>query len=99
MENRPIILQVPLVNPKGKTCELEMLCILFCLMIPSSALADEVRLRDGDVLAGTVLHSSDEQIILDHPGLGRLTIPAQAVDSFSVAAAPAGGTEGGRFCG
>ena len=60
-----------------------VLCILLALMIPVSALADEVRLRNGDVLDGTILERNDEQIILDHPDLGRLTIPTNAIDSIS----------------
>ncbi len=60
-----------------------VLCILLALMIPVSALADEVRLRNGDTLVGTILHHSDDQIILEHPDLGRLAIPTNAIDSIS----------------
>lgn len=76
--NPPLILKF-----KGLPRGLLVLCILFGLMIPAIAPADEIRLRNGDVLDGAILDRSDEQIILEHPDLGRLTIPADAIDSVS----------------
>lgn len=76
--NPPFILRF-----RGLPRGLLVLCILLSLMFPASGLADEVRLRNGDVVDGTILDRSDAQIILDHADLGRLTIPTNAIDSIS----------------
>jgi hypothetical protein len=66
--------------------ELLLRYILLTLIIPVSSLADEVRLRNGDVLEGTVLDRTDAEIVLEHPDLGRMTIPTRVVESISEAA-------------
>ena len=62
--------------------ELLVLYVLLTLIFPVSSLADEVRLRNGDVLEGTILDRTDAEIVLEHPDLGRMTIPTDAIDSL-----------------
>jgi hypothetical protein len=70
-------------RPRRVPPELLVLYVLLTLILPVSGLADEVRLRNGDVLDGTIVDRSDAQIVLEHPDLGRLTIPTDAIDSVS----------------
>ncbi len=58
-----------------------LLLIVFSLMSPRSVRGEEIRLKNGDVLHGTVVEYNEAGLILDHPNLGRLTLPADAVDS------------------
>lgn len=41
-----------------------------------AARADTVELKSGEKLEGTVLEKTDEQIVMEHPVLGRIIIPA-----------------------
>jgi len=43
-----------------------------------------VTLQSGDTLSGTLVEETDEQVVIDHPTLGRLTIPIASVSSLSV---------------
>jgi len=45
-----------------------------------TALADTVELTSGDKLEGTIVEENDEGVVLDHPVLGRLTIPASDIE-------------------
>lgn len=58
-----------------------LLLIVFSLMSPRSVRGEEIRLKNGDVLHGTVVEYNEAGLILDHPNLGRLTLPVDAVDS------------------
>lgn len=49
------------------------------------AMADQVELSSGDVLTGTVVEQSDEQVVLEHPVLGTLTVPAAHVAAVTIA--------------
>ena len=53
---------------------------LLLLGLASSGHAAEVRLESGDVLVGEIVSESDQSIVLDHPLLGRITIPASEVE-------------------
>ena len=58
-----------------------LLLIVFSLMSPRSVRGEEIRLKNGDVLHGTVVEYNEVRLILDHPNLGRLVLSADAVDS------------------
>lgn len=47
--------------------------------LAASALADEVQLNAGDVLRGKVVEQSDQQVTLEHPVLGKLSVPRAQV--------------------
>jgi hypothetical protein len=46
------------------------------VVLGGTAFADTVKLTSGDKLEGTIIEKNDEGVVLDHPVLGRLTIPA-----------------------
>lgn len=52
--------------------------------LTTAAAADDVVLQDGDVLRGTIVEKSDVEIVLDHPLLGRVKIPAARVKEVRV---------------
>jgi hypothetical protein len=52
----------------------------------SAAPADDVVLVDGDVLRGKVLEKSDVEVVLDHPLLGKVKIPAARVKEVRIGA-------------
>jgi putative salt-induced outer membrane protein YdiY len=43
-----------------------------------------IELRNGDVLTGEVIERNDEQIVLEHPVLGRLAIPVEQITPRSL---------------
>jgi putative salt-induced outer membrane protein YdiY len=53
----------------------------------SVAVADRVTLANGDVLSGTILERTDEVLVLEHPQLGRLELPATSLAEADIAAA------------
>jgi putative salt-induced outer membrane protein YdiY len=54
---------------------------------PALALAeDEVTLKSGDVLKGRVVEKSDLEVVLEHPNLGKITLPAGQVKSVTTEA-------------
>jgi len=72
------------------------LCIV--VMIAAAARAaepelDVVRLKNGDVLRGTIVEATEKQMILDHPVLGELTIPVDQIESVPEDAPRSGAAE------
>ncbi|MHC4849125.1 MAG: DUF481 domain-containing protein [Planctomycetota bacterium] len=57
--------------------------ILVLLLCTTAFAADEVRLKGGDKLQGTIVERNEDTIVLDHPDLGRLTIPMERIESFT----------------
>ena len=53
--------------------------VLFALLPAAVSFADRIELITGEVLRGEIVQSTAEWLVLDHPILGRLEIPAQAV--------------------
>ncbi len=53
--------------------------LLAATLCASAAVADEVVLRNGDVLNGRITAASTERIVLEHPVLGSLDLPGAAV--------------------
>ncbi len=60
-----------------------VLMILVSWMPTHRALCDEVKLRSGDVLQGTIVEHTEIHVILEHQDLGKLTIPGNTVVSIS----------------
>ena len=60
---------------------------LFCCLAKASA--DEVILHSGDRLTGQIFERNEQSLVLQHPALGQLTIPADQVKSASVDVEPA----------
>ncbi|MHC4953455.1 MAG: DUF481 domain-containing protein [Planctomycetota bacterium] len=56
--------------------------VLVALATPARG-EDEIRLEQGDVIRGEIVEITDAAIIVDHPDLGRLTIPLKNVASHS----------------
>ncbi len=54
--------------------------VLFVLIPVGVSLADQVTVTTGDVLRGEIVQSTAEHLVLDHPILGRLEIPRNAVE-------------------
>lgn len=50
-------------------------------LVPTSADADRVILKNGDVLSGKVVESTDQRLVLEHPQLGTIEIDPFAVES------------------
>ncbi|MBF8269487.1 MAG: hypothetical protein HW386_1196 [Gammaproteobacteria bacterium] len=57
------------------------LCLL-CFAL--AAQADEVILHSGDVLRGTVKQQSEERVVLEHPDLGEIVIPAARIARVTI---------------
>lgn len=51
--------------------------IALSLACTAIAFADEVKLSNGDVLTGTIVETTDAGVVLDHPALGKITIPKE----------------------
>jgi hypothetical protein len=49
--------------------------------LAGAAQADKVRLRNGDVVTGKVIETTDTGIVLEHPVLGRLAIAADQIQA------------------
>jgi hypothetical protein len=56
-----------------------VLAALVLLLLSTAARADEVKLRQGDVLRGKILERTREYLVLDHPDLGRIIIPYRRI--------------------
>ena len=70
----------------GAMCRwLLVLIILVSWMPTHRALCDEVKLRSGDVLQGTIVEHTEIHVILEHADLGKLTIPGNMVVSIAQA--------------
>lgn len=67
---------------------------LMVVSLTFAAGADEVRLQTGDVLKGQVVSQNAEQLVLDHPVLGKLMLPMKQVAAVQREAAPAAVVEG-----
>jgi hypothetical protein len=50
-------------------------------LLAAAAHADKVRLKNGDVVSGEIVESSDAGLVLEHPVLGTLRIAAEQVDA------------------
>jgi putative salt-induced outer membrane protein YdiY len=59
------------------------LAVLLLAAAAASA-ADEVVLENGDVLKGKVLEKTDVHVVLDHPTLGKIDLPAGRVKSITL---------------
>ncbi len=58
------------------------LAIVFCVFIMASpAYAETVRLKNGNTLVGEVISQDDNQLEIDMPGVGSLTVPMSDVAS------------------
>ncbi|MBI4341242.1 MAG: tetratricopeptide repeat protein [Candidatus Omnitrophica bacterium] len=49
--------------------------------------ADEVRLKNGNVIAGTVISQNDRQVVIEIPGTGALTVDRAEVTAITLSAA------------
>lgn len=57
-----------------------LLAAVACLAsLAAAGRADEVKLATGETLKGTIVSQDDHATVLDHPVLGRLTIPAAQI--------------------
>ncbi|MHC4941314.1 MAG: DUF481 domain-containing protein [Planctomycetota bacterium] len=52
-----------------------MRVVLVLLLFAAAVAAEEIRLRNGDVINGTVVERTEKYWVIDHPDLGRITIP------------------------
>ena len=58
--------------------------LLAAAAMTGAALGDTVTLTTGDVLVGSVVERNDEAVVLDHPLLGRVTLPAGQVATVAI---------------
>lgn len=54
-----------------------------------AAAQDQVHLKSGDVLRGTIVSSERGVVTLDHPELGRIAIPLEKIESYGPVPEPA----------
>jgi putative salt-induced outer membrane protein YdiY len=54
--------------------------ILVLATLAGAARADEVKLTTGETLKGTIVSRDESGVVMDHPVLGRITIPAAQVE-------------------
>ena len=47
------------------------------LLLAALTWADEIRLRNGDVLHGRIVERTDKYVVVEHPDLGKITIPSE----------------------
>ena len=47
------------------------------LLLAALCWADEIRLRNGDVLHGRIVERTDKYVVVEHPDLGRITVPSE----------------------
>ncbi len=47
----------------------------------TAALADKVRLKNGDVVTGEIVETTEAGVVLEHPVLGKVTIAADQIDA------------------
>ncbi|NBC11533.1 MAG: DUF481 domain-containing protein [Planctomycetes bacterium] len=69
-----------------------LVLLIVAMAVPAAhATSDQVtlELHTGDVLHGRIIEATDEQVILEHPVLGRLTIPTAQIVAGPEDAAPA----------
>lgn len=74
---------------RGHAARVWLAAIATTVLVVSTAVADEVKLADGDVLHGTVVEQSEDHVVLEHRVLGALTIPRDEIMSLVVGAPPA----------
>lgn len=74
---------------RGRAARVGLAAIATTVLVVSTAVADEVKLADGDVLHGTVVEQTEDHVVLEHRVLGRLTIPRDEIVSLVVGAPPA----------
>jgi len=60
-----------------------VLAMVTILMSPYHGFCEEITLRNGNVLSGTIVEQNKDHLIFDHPNLSILTIPANVVKSIS----------------
>lgn len=51
------------------------------LLVAVSAHADKLRLKNGDVVSGRIVETTDDAVVLEHAVLGKLTIAADQIDA------------------
>jgi len=49
-------------------------------LLAATAHADKVRLKNGDVVTGEIVETTDAGVVLEHPALGKLAIAADQID-------------------
>jgi len=52
---------------------------LLTLTIASAAWAEEIKLESGDVIIGEVVETTEDAVVVEHPLLGRITIPVSQI--------------------
>jgi hypothetical protein len=55
---------------------------LLLLALPTFGQSDEVRLKNGDILRGSIIEVTDDVVVFDHVSLGRLSIPRESVATY-----------------
>jgi putative salt-induced outer membrane protein YdiY len=50
------------------------------LSIAGTAAAEEIKLKNGDTIVGTIVEQSEQTVVIDHPVLGRLVIPTSELE-------------------
>jgi putative salt-induced outer membrane protein YdiY len=51
------------------------LCALLMLLLATPALADEIEFENGDKIDVTIIEETEDTLIVEHPQLGRITVP------------------------
>ncbi len=68
------------------TARLRPLLLITLFLCASPLAADEIRLKTGDRIIGTIVEQDEDHVIMTHPILGRLEIPRAQIESISVEA-------------
>ena len=68
------------------TARLRSLLLITLFLCASPLAADEIRLKTGDRIIGTIVEQNEAHVIMTHPVLGRLEIPRAQIESISVEA-------------
>jgi putative salt-induced outer membrane protein YdiY len=50
-------------------------------LLAATAHADKLRLKNGDIVSGKIVETTDAGVVLDHPVMGKLTIAADQIDA------------------
>ena len=71
-------------QPPSHTARLRPLLLITLFLCASPLAADEIRLKTGDRIIGTIVEQDEDHVIMTHPVLGRLEIPRAQIESISV---------------
>lgn len=55
------------------------LCALLLLLFATPVLADEIELENGDKIDVTIIEENEDTLVVEHPQLGRMTVPKSAL--------------------